>query len=227
MVDEKTGLTSAIRKVLREADDSLTAREIIDTIEASGIQAANTSAILRQRCLVGEVIKSEIRGQCAYTLNPEFEQPKPGPRRGRPPNAPATSPPSKPVAAKPSPKPAAHRAVQVERIATHAIAELAPPRLSTMPPEPIVPLDHDRAPAPEIDPALQRLKAAITAATSPESALPRGRPPLALGERLDAIANDLEEAIADACDAQLAHGLIKAVVLASGATHRALQKLAA
>lgn len=56
---------------------------------------------------------------------------------------------------------------------------------------------------------------------------PPAMPPGALRERVASIAADLEDAIGDACDAGLSHGLIKALTAASGATHRAALELKA
>ena len=53
------------------------------------------------------------------------------------------------------------------------------------------------------------------------------RAPLGLRDRVEAIASDIEDAIGDACDARLAHELIKALTVANGATQRALRQLAA
>ena len=51
--------------------------------------------------------------------------------------------------------------------------------------------------------------------------------PLGLSDRLAAIVADLEDAIGDACDGELPHPVIKALVVANGATQRALRSLAA
>lgn len=48
-----------------------------------------------------------------------------------------------------------------------------------------------------------------------------------LPERLTAITQDIEDALGDACDAQLPHDLIKALVVANGAAHRAARLLGA
>lgn len=53
------------------------------------------------------------------------------------------------------------------------------------------------------------------------------RTSLGLRDRVEAIASDIEDAIGDACDARLAHELIKALTVANGATQRALRQLAA
>jgi len=49
----------------------------------------------------------------------------------------------------------------------------------------------------------------------------------ALRERLDAIADDLQDALEDACSAQLAHGLLAHLVAASGALRKARKSLPA
>ncbi|MEA9746595.1 hypothetical protein VDF76_06020 [Xanthomonas campestris pv. raphani] len=53
------------------------------------------------------------------------------------------------------------------------------------------------------------------------------RPPHAINERLDAIADDLQDALEDACKAQLPHALIAALVASSGALRRARKTLTA
>lgn len=53
------------------------------------------------------------------------------------------------------------------------------------------------------------------------------RPPHAIKERLDAIADDLQDALEDACKAQLPHALIAALVASSGALRRARKTLTA
>ncbi|KHS06578.1 hypothetical protein RM61_15020 [Xanthomonas phaseoli pv. phaseoli] len=51
--------------------------------------------------------------------------------------------------------------------------------------------------------------------------------PYAISERLDAIADDLQDALEDACRAQLPHALISALVTSSGALRRARKTLTA
>lgn len=53
------------------------------------------------------------------------------------------------------------------------------------------------------------------------------RPPHAINERIDAIADDLQDALEDACKAQLPHALIAALVASSGALRRARKTLTA
>ncbi|MCP3048356.1 hypothetical protein K6X13_14835 [Xanthomonas euvesicatoria pv. allii] len=51
--------------------------------------------------------------------------------------------------------------------------------------------------------------------------------PFAMTDRLDAIADDLQDALEDACRARLPHALISALVTSSGALRRALKTLTA
>jgi hypothetical protein len=60
-----------------------------------------------------------------------------------------------------------------------------------------------------------------------EVAVLRAIPAGGLPERLTAITQDIEDALGDACDAQLPHDLIKALVVANGAAHRAARLLGA
>lgn len=53
------------------------------------------------------------------------------------------------------------------------------------------------------------------------------QPPFALVERLDAIAQDLQDALDDACKAELPHALIAALVAATNATQLAARRLVA
>lgn len=53
----------------------------------------------------------------------------------------------------------------------------------------------------------------------------RAQVPHNLADRLAAILVDIEDALGDACDAQLPHELIKALVVANGAAHRAARLL--
>lgn len=218
------GLSDAIRAVLKAADDSLSVRQVTDLLTAlvppMFPEAASVGAILRQRAAASEFVKAEIQGLACFTINPEFEysrgkhsKPQRPSDTGTPPamsqvnaSAPTAASAAAPAVIKPAPL---KLSPVIERPSEAAVTEAAVP-LRGLPTSPYL------FSVPEVS------NAAAPAATGYQR-----RPPLALGDRLDAIANDLEEAIADACDAHMSHDLIKALVLASGAAHRALQKLGA
>lgn len=93
--------------------------------------------------------------------------------------------------------------------------------------------EPDSVVAPSIDPADEKelgqdcADHASTVVYAPKpgptgSAAPR---PHSFTDRIHAIASQLEDAIGDACDARLPHELIKPLVVASGAAHRAARAL--
>lgn len=71
---------------------------------------------------------------------------------------------------------------------------------------------------------LKAMPALVTDSGGIARMLPAG---FALRERLDAIADDLQDALEDACSAQLAHGLLAHLVTASGALRKARKSLPA
>lgn len=62
---------------------------------------------------------------------------------------------------------------------------------------------------------------------APAPAVAAAAVPFGLRDRLAVIAQDLEDAVGDACDARIDHQALKALVVASGAAHRALRQLPA
>lgn len=85
-------------------------------------------------------------------------------------------------------------------------------------------------PVPADAASIEALRLAGIGDVEPSAHAPRQAPPLAvlgLRERLEAVATDLEDALGDACDFEIQHEVIKAIALATGATQRALRKLAA
>jgi len=188
----ESSLSDSIRQVLNAAEDSLTAREIVDALKAAEVEFNEGSVhpLLRQRHQAGELIKNEMAGRVAYTVNPDFKlnTKKARKRVGGAPQAPA--------AALAPPGDFAARAEAGDAVIAAADKEL-------------------RQAAPVMSPALQSL------VTDPVLPKPRPRTPMALDERIAAIAEDLEAAVADACDARLPHTLIKDLATAGSAVSRA------
>lgn len=244
------GLTDTIRDVLAAADDSLTVRQVADALAARGITAAfpNVRSLLRQRMVAGEFVQSEIAGNVCYTLTPDYRPAKRGTPRAKPTKTPAIARPAdreQDLAARITRLFAeviddgtACTAADVTRLlkgdwdqsevllalAREAEADRLATRYdedeqasvfwlpdSDTPPAPAPALYVDVAPLPRIALGLR----------VPE------RTQLGLADRLQAVATDLEDAIGDACDSQAPHEVIKALVIANGATQRALRKLAA
>jgi pyruvate/2-oxoglutarate dehydrogenase complex dihydrolipoamide acyltransferase (E2) component len=114
--------------------------------------------------------------------------------------------------------------VHAERDAAHAAVSESVPAVAPEPPE------FERT-APKVAQAASAPVALVAIAgigdVEPMTVAPRPFLPLGLGDRLVAIVNDLEDALGDACDHAVPHGVIKALVLANGAANRALRGLAA
>lgn len=203
-----TGMAAAMRMIIDDADDSMTSRQIAHALQTQGVAFTRDSLRkhLRRRHGVGELVRNEINGQLSYTLNPEFVPSKKG-RKLKTGNV------------KVALRTAAAIAAHVEKL---PIADL-PAAVARVDAVPHLPR-HALGPMA----TLTSGPVAVGQALPPIDAVPHLQRWTSLGlrERIDAIANDIDDAIGDACDAQLCHGLIKALVLAGGATHRALQKMA-
>ncbi|ATS38440.2 MULTISPECIES: hypothetical protein [Xanthomonas] len=105
-------------------------------------------------------------------------------------------------------------------------ADDAPPAAATAPtPTP----ENDEPPAPKKDDGLlvNRSRLLIGADGCIHGLRLEAGAPYAISERLDAIADDLQDALEDACRAQLPHALISALVTSSGALRRARKTLTA
>lgn len=198
----RVSIRDNIRDILDKADDSLTARQIFDRLQARGVRTAGASAVaasMRTGEIEGCFVKSEIGGLLHWSNHPEWT--------GK-----TTRKPRVPAAADFKPEPA---------------VDLPPPQLAARP---------ERLPSPPLDPPEEE-PVALLAQQPP---LPAEKPaalatvfraadkaPFALVERLDAIAQDLQDALDDACKAELPHTLIAALVAANNATQLAARRLVA
>lgn len=206
---EQTGASAAIRKVLKQAGVELTVADIAEALPA-GIEVSNNSisAICRQRAKAGEFTSDVVEGKCVYGLVAGWVR-----SRSTSVETTLVVPELLPVAVAAA-EPEADAIAAAEPAAAEpsdgdAASQVAPAAPAT--------LDPSRAALGLLN-RVERLDFAPTA---------RVKAPLALCERLGAVVTDIEDAIGDACDAELPHAVIKALVLASGATQRALQQLAA
>ncbi|WP_296280598.1 hypothetical protein [Pseudoxanthomonas sp.] len=194
-----TSIRDNIRDILDKADDSLTARQIFDRLQARGVRTAGASAVaasMRTGEIEGCFVKSEIGGLLHWSNHPEWTG----------------------------------KTKRLPRVAASAKVEpavdLPPPQLRARP---------QRIPPPPIDPPEDEPTASIAtppAPSSPETPVQAPpakarKPPFALVERLDAIAQDLQDALDDACKAELPHTLIAALVAANNATQLAARRLVA
>lgn len=189
-----------IRDILDKADDSLTARQIFDRLQARGVRTAGASAVaasMRTGEIEGSFVKSEIGGLLHWSNHPEWTG-----KAKRPPRLAASA--------------------QVE-----PAVDLPPPQLRAQPQRlPSPPIDP-----PEDEPVAQLAQQQPLPAEKPAAPAPVNRAadkaPFALVERLDAIAQDLQDALDDACKAELPHTLIAALVAANNATQLAARRLVA
>ncbi|CAD7351610.1 hypothetical protein X12_003540 [Xanthomonas arboricola] len=108
-------------------------------------------------------------------------------------------------------------------------ADDAPPAAATAPtPEPeTAPSVEPSAPAKDDSLLVDRSRLLIGADGRIHGLRLGAGAPYAISERLDAIADDLQDALEDACRAQLPHALISALVTSSGALRRARKTLTA
>jgi hypothetical protein len=251
------GLTDSIRTVLAAADDSLSVRQVADALATRGITAAfpNVRSLLRQRTAAGEFVQSEIAGNVCYTLTPDYRPAKRGaPKAKSGQTKPAKAPaPARAVDREQELGARISRlfseviddglactATDVTRLLKGdwnqsevflALArEAEAGRLATR---------YDEAESASVfwlpdadarEAAAQSSVLFVDVAPLPPARLGMRvpeRPRLGLVDRLQAVATDLEDAIGDACDGELPHEVIKALVLANGATQRALRRLAA
>lgn len=237
---ERTGITDAIRAVLREADDSLQIRQVADLLERRGIVRADSALrpIFREREGAGEFLRAEIAGNVCYTINPEFVPKRGGPRRRaaglrdavHETLLSATRPLTlaelvQRLDAKQVPHAGQNSISSTLRAgvlqghfqryddqqpARWGLADRSPPDAGT---------GDDDTPA----------AVASTATTPPQAeqvpASGSSMPPHALRDRLSAIVQDLEDALADACRAELPHSLIGHLASANQAAHRAAREL--
>lgn len=212
--------TDIVRKILADAEDSMTAAEVREAMKKAGhpFIAGDAAWVLRQRRDAGEFICNTVDGEKRYTLNPEFVQKK----GGRPPGvAPANSPARRAPASILAPAlgvaPVAALPFSESRDELLAIANMVQPMSEA----------EIRATADAWEQALVPLAGVRSLdEMQPLPATAAGpRNPMAMRERLAAIANDIEDALGDACDARLDHGLIKALVVANGAVQRGARAL--
>lgn len=193
-----------IRQVLDQAEDSLTARQVFDELALLSAAPANCSSVassLRTGELEGMFVRNDGRDFVRWTNNPEWTS-----KVKR----------KSPAAVKPQ--------TNVE-----PAVQLGPPNLQVrpghLPAPPIDPPGDDEPPIDSLAEVLTTLPSLI--ASQMAETLIRPVLPFALLERLDAIAQDLQEAVEDACKAEVAHQVIAQLVIASGATQRAARKLVA
>lgn len=203
------GYADIIRVALQASDGQLTLDQII--AEAVGpVDRKGMSTILRQRVVAGEIIRHHNpTGVLTYSLNPEHKlrvATRPGAIRPAPIKRSTV-----PVVVKPAPMPA---------------TPATPP--ASRAPEPKAAAADAPPPA-----AAQNAAPAASAATrSPDlleviERMPPVADRFALRDRLYAIAQDVQDALDDACAAELPHSLIRHLVAANGAAHRALLALPA
>lgn len=240
-------LQNHIHAVLAAADDSLKFREIVDALAEAGIAADEQRVrnALREGEITGRFVRGEIGGCVVYTNNPFSE---PG-RATRSKNA-VWAEIAHVLRAHAAPlfsttlfqrvgarcgageawiKKVAHAAAKDGRLVRTGGARnscYALPEFAARP--------DDAAANTQRSPVEQHVATTGTsiAPASETAAVDDAQPPrivrsqLGLRDRLEAVVTDIEDAIGDACDAQVQHDVIKALTLANGATQRALRHLA-
>lgn len=193
--------TVAIRMVLADAEDSLSKDEIREAMNARGLghHVGNLGYVLRMREEAGEFIRNTVDEVERWTIDPSYVRKVKGQRK---------------LAAAPTAAPAL--AVLAPGLGMAANVQVATAE---------GPLSESelRALADSID------IVPLASARPLEGGLPTSvaKDPVGLIERLAAISSDIEDAIGDACDEQLPHGVIKGLVVANGAIARSVRSLQA
>lgn len=236
---EQMTITDEIRGVLRAADDSLTLPQVKSALEKLGRPTCSVKALLRQRSRAGEFIQAEINSQVRYTLNPEFEL-----RRKLTPrvtvadivealeDGPLTTveliaATGNTLTAGPFSKRllALSRKGQLHQEIQGGTAYWSLPGTSSTPDAAAAPAASPCAAMPAPEPLRDAGTVAASGTPTPAAFAYLPQAPHGLAERLDAIVQDIEDALVDACTAELPHALIRHLVTASNAAGRAARNL--
>lgn len=239
---KQQSITDTIRQALTEADDHLSVPQVRQAVEDAGLPTYSVKALLGQRARAGEFIRAEILGVMRYTINPDF---KPSGTRG--PEIPeaeilealdsgpmSTAQLVGALGGKRSPDAFRRRLRSLvdsgklvqEKRGQEAWWSLPGSENTSTPDAAASPAVSPGTATPSPDPLREESTEAASGPSTPAAQLfVQAAVPHELTARLDAIIQDIEDALDDACRAELSHAFIRHLVEANGAAGRAARQL--